>query len=76
MYSVSFDERESVFTETVKADGLSGTKQIYEGLGEKSELYRKFGLRKGLKSYLIDANGVIIAENVTPDKLIEILKSV
>lgn len=76
MYSVSFDERESIFTETVKTDGLSGTKQIYEGLGEQSELYRKFGLRKGLKSYLIDANGVIVAENVTPDKLIEILKSV
>lgn len=76
MYSVSFDEKESVFAETVKADGLCDTKQIYEGLGEQSELYQKFRLDKGLGSYLIDASGVIVARDVTPDKLVEILKSV
>ncbi len=76
MYSVSFDEKESVFTETVKADGLCDTKQIYEGLGEQSELYQKFRLDKGLGSYLIYASGLIVARDVTPDKLVEILKSV
>lgn len=76
MYSVSFDEKESVFAETVRTDGLSDTKQIYVGLGEGSELYQKFCLRKGLTSYLIDASGVVVAADVTPDKLIEILKSV
>lgn len=76
MYSVSFDEKESVFAETVRTDGLSDTKQIYVGLGERSELYQKFCLRKGLTSYLIDASGVVVAADVTPDKLIEILKSV
>ena len=76
MYSVSFDEKESIFTETVKADRLSNTKQFHEELGEKSELYGKFNLKKGLKNYLIDDKGVIIAENVTPDKLTEILNRI
>lgn len=76
MYSVSFDEKESIFAETVKMDGLTDTKQIHEKLGKKSKLYQKFNIRKGLKSYLIDDKGVIVAENVTPEKLIEILKNV
>lgn len=76
MYSVSFDEKESIFTETVKADRLSNTKQFHEELGKKSELYGKFNLKKGLKNYLIDDKGVIIAENVTPDKLTEILNRI
>ena len=76
MYSISLDEKESIFTETVKADKLEGTKQFHEELGEKSELYGKFNLKKGLKNYLIDDKGVIIAENVTPDKLTEILNRI
>lgn len=76
MYSVSFDEKESIFTETVKADRLSNTKQFHEELGKKSELYGKFNLKKGLKNYLIDDKGVIIAENVTSDKLTEILNRI
>lgn len=76
MYSVSFDEKESIFTETVRADRLSNTMQLHEELGEKSELYRKFNLKKGVKNYLIDDKGVIIAKNVTPDKLIEILNRI
>ena len=76
MYSISLDEKESIFTETVKADKLEGTKQFHEELGKKSELYGKFNLKKGLKNFLIDDKGVIIAENVTPDKLTEILNRI
>ena len=76
MYSVSFDEKESIFTETVKADKLNGTKQFHEGLGKKSALYGKFNLQKGLKNFLIDDKGVIIAANVTPDKLTDILNRI
>ena len=76
MYSVSFDEKESIFTETVKADRLSNTKQFLEELGKKSEWYGKFILKKGLRNFLIDDKGVIIAENVTPDKLTEILNRI
>lgn len=76
MYSVSMDEKESIFTETVKADKLSDTKQLHEGLGKESELYGKFNLQKGLKSFLIDDKGVIIAANVTPDQLTEVLNRI
>lgn len=76
MYSGSLDEKESIFTETVKADRLSGSKQFHEGLGKKSALYGKFNLQKGLKNFLIDDKGVIIAANVTPDKLTDILNRI
>lgn len=76
MYSVSLDEKKSIFTETVKADRLNGTKQIHDELGRKSALYGKFNLQKGLRSFLIDDKGVIIASNVTPEKLAEVLNRI
>jgi hypothetical protein len=69
MISVSLDEVESVFVETVKTDKLELTDQLREKLGERSETYKKYGLKKGLRNFLIDANGVIIATGVTPDSL-------
>ena len=67
MYSISLDEKESIFTETVKADKLEGTKQFHEELGRKSELFGKYNLQKGFCNFLIDDKGVIIAANVTPE---------
>ena len=43
---------------------------------EKSELYGKFNLQKGLKNFLIDDKGVIIAANVTPDQLTEVMNKI
>ena len=74
MISVSLDKQESIFTETVKTDRLEATSQIHEALGERSEVYEKYGLKKGLKNFLIDDKGVIVAINVTPEKLSEIIK--
>lgn len=71
MVSVSLDEPESVFTETVKVDRLEMTNQVHERLGERSETYKKYGLKKGLRNFLIDDQGVIVATNVTPDTLSE-----
>lgn len=76
MYSISLDEKESIFTETVKADKLGDTKQFHEELGQKSKLYGMYNLQKGLKNFLINDKGVIIAANVTPDKLTEVLKKI
>lgn len=76
MYSISLDEKESIFTETVKADKLGGTTQFHEGLGKKSKLYGMYDLKKGLKNFLINDKGVIVAANVTPDKLTEVLKKI
>ena len=74
MYSVSFDEKESIFTETVKADRLSNTKQFHEELGRKSELFGKYNQQKGFCNFLIDDKGVIIAANVAPEDLTKVLK--
>ena len=76
MYSISMDEKESIFTETVKIDKLDLSTQFHEGLGKESELYKKYDLRKGFKNFLINDEGVIIAANVTPEKLTEILKAI
>jgi hypothetical protein len=73
MISVSLDELESIFVETVKTDKLEMTNQIHEKLGERSGMYRKYGLKKGLRNFLIDDKGVIIATGVTPDILSEII---
>ena len=76
MCSISMDEKESIFTETVKIDKLDLSTQFHEGLGKESELYKKYDLRKGFKNFLITDEGVIIAANVTPEKLPEILKAI
>ncbi len=73
MYSVSVDENVSVFTETLKADQLESTNQLYDTRGKKSLLYKKYGLKKGLRNFLIDHRGVIIEVNLTPEKLAEIV---
>ena len=48
--------------------------QFHEGLGRKSELFGKYNLEKGFRNFLIDDKGVIIAANVTPEDLTNVLK--
>ena len=74
MYSISLDEKESIFTEAVKADKLEVSKQCHDELGRKSDLFGKYNLQKGFRNFLIDDKGVIIAANVTPEDLIKVLK--
>lgn len=62
MYSISLDEKESIFTETVKADKLEGTKQFHEELGRKSELFGKYNLQKGFCNFLIDDKGLLCCQ--------------
>ncbi len=76
MYSISLDTNKSIFTETVKADKLEHTNQFHDGLGEKSALFDDYNLQKGLRNFLIDAQGVIVATNVTPETLEAIAKKI
>ena len=69
MISVSMDKSESVFTETIKTDGLDSTNQMQYRQEKEAAVYRKFGLKKGLGNFLIDGSGVIVATNVTPEIL-------
>lgn len=76
MRSISFDESKSIFNETVRIDNLDSSSQFHEELGSKSELYKKFSLDKGFKSILINDDGVIVATNISPEKLSEIIGEV
>ena len=76
MYSISMDEKESIFAETIKADKLEGTAQLHDGLGRKSKLFGEYKLQNGFKNFLIDDKGVIIAANVTPGDLTEVLNRI
>ena len=76
MYSISLDEKTSVFEATVATDKLNGTNQLHEKEGRQSDVFRKYKLEKGLRNFLIDENGVIIAANVTPEKLTEYCKQI
>lgn len=70
-YSVSMDENQSVFEETLKADKLTARNQLYDKQGKASPVYKKYGLKDGFRNFLIDQKGVIIAIDITPDELLE-----
>lgn len=74
--SVSFDTKESIFIETVRADRLDASTQLWDSRGVESDYYREYGLDKGFKNFLIDSKGVIVAANLTPDRLAEMLKKI
>lgn len=76
MCSISLDEKESIFAETVKTDKLDADTQFHDELGKESELYRKYNLNRGFRNFLIDDKGVIIAANITPAELADMLKQI
>lgn len=74
MISISMDESDAVFEETVKTDNLAYSIQLHDKRGINSEVYKKYALKRGLRNFLIDDKGVIVAVNVTPDKLRKIVR--
>ncbi len=72
--SVSFDEYQSVFKETVRKDRIVTPTCFAETTGETSGLFKIYNLNKGLKSYLLDENGVIIAKNISVSELPSYIK--
>ncbi|MDR0748820.1 MAG: thioredoxin family protein [Tannerellaceae bacterium] len=74
--SISLDEKESIFSETVRIDKLNETTQFHAGQSRKSVLYKRYNLKRGFKNYLINDEGVIIATDITPDELINVLKTI
>lgn len=74
MLSVSFDQKESIFTQTVKNDKLDAHTQFWNGQGKQSDVYKKYGLKHGFRNFLIDANGVIIATNITAKQFSELMR--
>lgn len=74
MVSVSFDEYRSVFDETIKRDRIDPAICFVELEGEKSSLYKQYGLKKGFKNYLLNPDGIIIAKDVKADEIAAFVK--
>lgn len=74
MYSVSLDESNAIFEETLKIDRLDEAAQFLSGSDLTPALYKTYKLNKGLKTYLIDDDGKIIAVNFPPKQLAKLLK--
>lgn len=73
MFSVSMDERYSVYAGTVKADNLDDDSQLFDGKGFQSPLYKLYNLKKGFGNFLIDDKGIILATNLNPETLDDLL---
>ena len=69
MVSVSFDEYQSIFKETVRKDQIVTPTCFVETQGESSGLFKKYRLGRGFTNYLLDENGVIIAKNISAAEL-------
>lgn len=67
--SISFDEYQSVFKETVRKDRIVTPTCFVETGGENSELFKEYHLDNGFRSYLLDENGVIIAKDISASDL-------
>lgn len=74
--SVSLDQKESIFLGTMRIDKLDETTQFHANESERPEVFRKYNLGKGFRNFLINDKGVIVATNVSPEKLAEILERV
>ena len=69
MVSVSFDQYQSIFKETVRKDQIVTPTCFVETKGESSGLFKKYRLGRGFTNYLLDENGVIIAKNISAAEL-------
>ena len=69
MVSVSFDEYQSIFEETIRKDQIVTPTCFVETKGESSGIFKKYRLSRGFTNYLLDDNGVIIAKNISVAEL-------
>lgn len=67
--SVSFDEYQSIFKETIRKDQIASPTCFVETKGETSRLFKEYRLNRGFNSYLLDENGVIVAKNISVSEL-------
>lgn len=69
LVSVSFDEYQSVYQETVRMDRIVTPSCFVEAEGAQSELFEEYRLKSGFGNYLLDENGIIIAKNISATEL-------
>ena len=75
MVSLSFDHSKSVFERTVSMDAI-GNDNSYQFLLDRQsqdDLFKRCRLDKGFKNYLINEDGLIVAINLTPESLSQLM---
>ena len=75
MVSISFDEYNSIFKETIRMDRINLSNCYLVIDGDESNLFKTYKLNQGFKSFLLDADGVILSSNVTASELPTLLKT-
>ena len=71
--SISMDRFESVFEEVVKQDNLSFSQVMRESEGFQSKFAKELKLNNRFGNFLLDAQGKLIAKDLTPDELEKVL---
>lgn len=71
--SFAFDENPIIFEETVRIDQLDRNTQYQVRNGDTSDIFRAYRLKDGFANYLINEDGIIIAKNLDPTKLEELI---
>jgi hypothetical protein len=71
--SISMDRFESVFEEVVKQDNLSFSQVTREAEGFQSKFAKGLKLNNRFGNFLLDAQGKLIAKDLTPDELEKML---
>lgn len=73
LVAVNYDRNEAIYREIMHRDKLEAKSQFYDQVGNSSLIYENYHLDQGLKSYLINPEGTIIAENPSPQQLTQII---
>lgn len=71
--SIGFDPSTVIFEETVRLEKLDKSTQYHDRNGSSSNLFKTFRLKEGFSNYLLNEEGVIIAKNLDPKRLHELL---
>lgn len=75
LVSIDFDENPVIFEETVRLEQLDKSTQFHARKGSSSEMFKTFRLNEGFGNYLLNEEGVIIAKNLDPKRLYELLNA-
>ena len=73
MISISYDDYQSIFQETIKKDRIEASICYLDPNGQKSKIFKQYQLKSGFTNYLLNENGVIIAKDVSSKDIIELL---
>lgn len=74
MVSMSLDKSKSVFEKTVVLDKIGASLQLWVDSSTQRELVDHKWLKDGFQNYLLNENGQIIAMNLNPEKLGQLLE--